>query len=520
MARRFGGVCCVLIGLLFSVLAEAEFDVRDYGAKGDGEAIDSDAINRAIEAAYEAGGGTVLVPAGEYLCYTLRLRSRVTLHLDSGSTIVAANSTAFGGPGDYDVPEENSWDLYQDFGHTYWRNSLIWGDGLEDIAISGTGRIYGRGLNRGDQWPEGASFNEEIVPGPFGYPNKKDRLPDGIGNKAIALKNCRNVLLRDFSILEGGHFGILATGVDNLVIDNLMIDTNRDGIDVDACSNVRISNCSVNAPWDDAICLKSSFALGYRRVTENVTIENCFVSGFDIGSLLDGTRTRKAKGRKAGPIGRIKFGTEANGGFRNVTISNCVFEYCRGLALEQVDGGILENVTVSNLVMRDIGTTPIFIRLGARLRAPEGTEVGSVKGITISNVVARNIAMGQGILIAGLAEHPIEDVQLSNLQFYFAGGGSKEQAKRIVPEYERDYPEPIAFGILPSWGIFARHVTGLKMRDIDLSLQSPDERWAAWIEDVDELDVAGVRLRAATSSKRWELREVRNAQIRYSDGLE
>ena len=86
-------------------------------------------------------------------------------------------------------------------------------------------------------------------------------------------------MLRDFSILHGGHFGILATGVDNLTIDNLKIDTNRDGMDIDCCRNVRVSNCSVNSPWDDGICLKSSFALGYARATEMVTITNCLVGG-------------------------------------------------------------------------------------------------------------------------------------------------------------------------------------------------------------------------------------------------
>ena len=152
----------------------------------------------------------------------------------------------------------------------------------------------------------------------------------GAGNKAIALKNCRNVLLRDFSILHGGHFGILATGVDNLTIDNLKIDTNRDGMDVDCCRNVRISNCSVNSPWDDGICLKSSFALGYARATEMVTISNCLVSGsYEEGTLLDATWKRFDADEKVPRTGRIKFGTESNGGFKNIAVSNCVFDGCR-----------------------------------------------------------------------------------------------------------------------------------------------------------------------------------------------
>ena len=130
---------------------------------------------------------------------------------------------------------------------------------------------------------------------------------NGLGNKAIGLKLCRNVVLRDFSILNGGHFAILATGVDNLTIDNLKVDTNRDGFDIDSCRNVRISNCSVNSPNDDAIVLKSSFALGFARATENVTITNCLVSGYDIGSLLDATykKTVKEAPDHDGPTGRL-----------------------------------------------------------------------------------------------------------------------------------------------------------------------------------------------------------------------
>src|SRR6185295_9268516 len=113
------------------------------------------------------------------------------------------------------------------------------------------------------------------------------RRMDGLGNKAIALKRARNVTLKDFSVLNGGHFALLATGVENLTIDNLKVDTNRDGFDIDACRNVRISNSYVNSPNDDAIVLKTSYALGEAKATEDVTITSCHVSGFDIGTMLD-----------------------------------------------------------------------------------------------------------------------------------------------------------------------------------------------------------------------------------------
>ena len=135
--------------------------------------------------------------------------------------------------------------------------------------------------------------------------------------------------MRDFSILKGGHFGLLLTGVDNLTIDNLKIDTDRDGMDIDCCQNVRVSNCTVNSPWDDGICPKSSYALGYARPTRNLTITNCFVTGtYELGSVLDGTWKKFAPEERVPRTGRIKCGTESNGGFINVTISNCVFEGC------------------------------------------------------------------------------------------------------------------------------------------------------------------------------------------------
>lgn len=491
--------------------------MRDFGAKGDGRTLDTVAVNAAISAAAQAGGGTVDFPAGNYLCHSIRLKSNITLRLGAGATLIAANPPASGEADGYDAAEPNDWNQFQDFGHSHWRNSLIWGENLENVSVIGPGRIFGRGLSRGNgriSLPVGAfpplepgaqlpdvlaadgKFDypprPDLKPGPFGYPNARDTLPDGVGNKSIALRRCRNVTLRDFSILHGGHFGILATGVDNLTIDNLVIDTNRDGMDVDACSNVRISNCSVNSPWDDGICLKASHGLGEAKAVENVTITSCFVSGYDEGTLLDGTRQRKGM-RRGGPIGRIKLGTEAGGGFRNIAISNCVFEYCRGLALEQVDGGVLEDVAITNITMREVVNSPLFIRLGARLRRPATSEPGAVRRILVSNLVAYNVSPDHGILIAGLAGHSVQDVVLSNVQIHYAGGGTAAQAAREVPELEKAYPDPYDFGVIPSWGLFARHVKNLQLRGVELRTITPDARPGIFLEDV-----VGLRVHEAT----------------------
>src|SRR5271165_5012777 len=388
--------CILTLGALAcasaSWLNAAAFDVTAFGAKGDGKTQNRAAINKAIEAAASAGGGTVDFPAGTWITGSLRLRSNVTLRLERGSVIEASSEASA-----YDPPEPNPWDKFQDFGHSHFHNSLIWGEGLENIAIIGGGRISGKALVR-------------------------ER--GGGGDKAIALKLCRNVTLRDISIANGGHFGILATGVDNLTIDNVMIDTNRDGIDIDSCRNVRISNSSVNAPNDDAIVLKGTHALGAARVSENITITNCLVSGFEIGSLLDGTfkRTVKQAPDRDGPTGRIKIGTESEGDFRNIAISNIVFDTSRGLALESVDGAHIEDVTISNITMRDVSNAPIFIRLGSRMRASEGTAIGSIRRVSISNVVAYNADPRYGSIISGVPGHDVEDVKLSGIRLVYRGG--------------------------------------------------------------------------------------------------
>ena len=514
------------------------FDVRVFGATGDGHTIDSAAINQAIDAAAAAGGGTVYFPAGTYASYSVRLKSNVGLYLEHGATLLAADPPPAGTPGGYDEPEPNPWDKYQDFGHTHWHNSLIWGENLENISITGPGRIFGRGLSRGqglrkdplpgeprptpvarvaNQAPgAGGSGGAFTADTPFGYPSATDTLPAGVGNKAIALKNCRNVIFRDFTIYHGGHFAILATGVDNWTCDGLKIDTNRDGIDFDSCQNVRVANCSVNSPNDDAICPKSSFGLGYNRPAENITITNCQVSGYDEGTFLDGTRQRS---RAGGGTGRIKCGTEGNGGFRNLTISNCVFEFCRGFALEEVDGGPMEDITVTNLSMRDIGNAPIFVRLGARLRGPNPIAVGTARRIKIDNVVAHNVANQAGILIAGLADHPIEDLSLSNIFIDYAGGGTKEQGERVVEEYEKEYPEPGRFGTLPSWGLWVRHVKNFSASHVEFRAAKDDFRPVAILDDVTAASLDHVTLPAAAGANRLVLRNVNGVAVSSSPGL-
>ncbi|MGA2807143.1 MAG: glycoside hydrolase family 28 protein [Terracidiphilus sp.] len=468
------------------------FNVRQYGAVGDGAAIDSPAINRAIDAAVAAGGGTVYFPAGVYLSYSVRLKSKVGLYLDHGAMLLAGPTPMDGTTtGGYDAAEpQGGWEPYQDYGHNHWHNSLIWGEDLDSVSITGPGLIWGKGLTRG--WDK--------------EPGRADTTKPGVGNKAIALKNCRNVLLRDFKILEGGWFGILATGVDNLTIDNLTIDTIRDGMDIDCCRNVRVSNCTVNSPWDDGICPKSSFALGYARPTENLTITNCYVTGdYEVGSVLDGTWKRATI--KHWATGRIKLGTESNGGFRNVTISNCVFESCQGFALESEDGALVEDITVTGITMRDIRSAPLFLRLGTRMRGPKDAKPGVMRRIILSNITSSGASPLPSIL-SGVPSHAIEDIKISNVFLEQVGGGTAAMAALEPEEREAAYPDPGMFGPLPACGIFARHVRNLEVSNVEIATRAADARPAFWLNDVVGADFFRVRTPRGAAST-YDLRQVK-----------
>lgn len=469
--------------------ASGFYNVRQFGAKGDSKNFDNDAINRTIEAASSMGGGTVYFPAGKYLSFSIHLKNNITLFLDNGAILIAADPNQ--GKGGYDAPEPNEADKFQDFGHSHWHNSLIWGENLENIAIIGNGWIIGSGLTR-----EGMKT-------------------PGLANKAIALKMCRNVTLKDFTILRGGHFCLLATGVDNMTIDNIKLDTNRDGFDIDCCRHVHISNCSVNSPFDDAIVLKSSYALGMARFTEDVTITNCSLSGFDIGTFLNGTYKRENAGKvpdRGVVTGRIKLGTESNGGFRNITVSNCTFEFCRGLALETVDGGILEDISISNITMRDVMGSPFFLRIGSRMRGPEGIPVGVLRRINISNVVAYNSNPDYASLLLGIPGYKIEDVRLDNITILIKGGAPKEQAELIVPEKEKSYPDPQEFLKVPAYGFFIRHAKNISMTNVDLKFENEDFRPPFILEDVEGAYFNNVNAMHAKGVTSFVLKNVSNFQ--------
>ena len=460
MTRLISIFLCLLC---YGLAAAHVYNVRDFGAKGDGRTLDSPAINAAIEAAVRDGGGQVLLPAGTYLSGSIRLKSNIDLHLSAGCTILAAPASMKA----YDPSESfGGFPEYQDGGHTYFHNSLIWAEGQTNVSITGHGMIDGKGLTKKDTEKAGQVQGGSI----------------GTGDKAIALKLCRQVTIRDITIYRGGHFGIIMTGCDLSTIDNVTIDTNRDGFDIDCCKYMTITNCRINTPSDDALVLKSSYALKRPVACEHIAVSNCNITGYKCGTLLDGTYVPEPVGWVCG---RFKLGTESNGGYRNISLTNCTFMYSSGLAFEEVDQGRMENIVVSNITMSHVHHYPIYITTGCRNRGPkEVTRPSSARDIQISNVIADDCDSLCSIIVTGMKDEPVRNVWLSNIRLYFKGGGTRDLVNKDYREQGTNYPEPKFAGWTPAYGLYARHVEGLHVNDVTFRYERPDYRPAVVLDDV------------------------------------
>lgn len=481
--------------ICFCLLSQAEgvYNVSDFGAKGDGKTLDSPAINAAIEAATANGGGQVLIPAGTYLSGSIRLKSNIDLHLSPGCVILAAPAEMKA----YD--ESEPWGdspQYQDGGHTFFHNSLIWAEGQENISITGSGMIDGEGLTKKDTEKAGNLQGGSI----------------GTGDKAIALKQCRRVTLRDFTVYRGGHFAVIMTGCDLSTLDNLTIDTNRDGIDIDCCKFMTVTNCKVNTPHDDAIVLKSSYALKKPVICEHIAVTNCNITGYKCGTLLDGTYVPE---KVNWVCGRFKLGTESNGGYRNISLSNSTFMYSSGLAFEEVDQGIMENITVSNITMSHVHHYPIYITTGCRNRGPkEVTRKSSARDIQISNVVADDCDSLCSIIVTGMPDEPVRNVWLNNIRLQFRGGGAKELVNKDYREQGENYPEPKFAGQTPAYGLYARHVVGLNANDLTFSYLNPEFRPAVVLDDVSNSIIKDIDAPTAKGVKKVVMFNCKNVKIK------
>lgn len=413
-------------------------DVKEFGARGDGATVATAAIQRAIDTCSQQGGGTVLLPAGRFVSGTIRLKDNVTLHLAEQAELLGSTNIA-----DYVAPDKFLSGNGATMGYCF-----IAAVDARNVALEGPGVIDGRGQAVLAARPKGARAR------PFLARFVRTR---GISLCGVQLRNsaawtvhfsqCQDVRAEDVKLESRGV-------------------SNNDGFDIDSTQGVVIKHCRVDS-GDDAIVLKTTSLVP----TRDVEIADC-----DLTS------------RHAG----IKFGTESIANFENVKITRCHIHDTRGggLKLLTVDGARLQNVLISDLTMDKVNV-PIFIRLGARLKTFRAGDVPQPVG-TVSNVVIRNIralaTSPWGIALNGIPGHVIEAVTLESIAIKLPGGGTRSMAGVMLPEEESAYPEITMFGReFPAYGLYARHVSGLQIKDLKFETATADLRPAVYCEDAEGL---------------------------------
>jgi polygalacturonase len=442
-----------------------ELDVRDFGAKGDGSNKDTAAIQAAVDKVSSSGGGTVVLPPGNYISGTIHLRSNLTLEIEQGATLIFSPDDR-----DFDQYENLPYHVagpreaidaqssfrnhlpferrqhsipaaYDDTETTYFHYALLSGDGVSNVAIQGSGTIEGNRPHRG-------------------------------GPKPIGIKNSEWISVRGITIRNAPNYNISFAGTDHIEVEGVkLINGFADGVDFDGCRFVRVANCYIDS-WDDAVCPKASWALGKKRATEHLVVTNCIL------------RTSS---------NHFKFGTESAGDFRDVSVTNCVMlkrdsgsKGIGGISIESVDGGNIDGLALSNISMEDV-MSPIFIRLGARGRGMEKPAPGSIRNISIRNVIARRATLAS--TITGVDGGYVENVTIDGLNVTTIGGGAARDLR--VADLPSKYPEPDMFGELPAFALFAQHVDGLAVHNFEVHSEHADSRPALIVNDVRRLQLSG-----------------------------
>ena len=444
---------------------DISYNILDYGAVNDGKTVSTEFIQKAIDDCSGKGGGTVYFPAGKYVSGTLFLKSFVSLYFESGAVLEGSKNL-----NDYPVTVSK----IRSYTDNYTNKSLIYGEDLKYVCINGQGTIDGNG----------ASFK---VPDDVRKADifKSYKLRPYI----IRLINCEHVTVKEITILNSPmwvqhYLSCSDVNIEGITV-NSRVNSNNDGIDIDACDNVRISDCNIIS-GDDAIVLKSTLD----RACRNITITNCILSS---------------------DCNAFKLGTESNGDFHNISLSNCIIHDNRlaGIALEMVDGGSLNNVIVTNVNMHKAGCA-VFIRLGNRARPflennpkaytnrklAEDSQtrpgMGSLFNVMISNIQATEVG-NTGCSITGLPSFPARNISLNNIRLSFKGGGTADLVNKEIEEFPDKYPEFGMFGTLPAYGFFCRHITGLTMENIELSYTEPDNRPALILSDVKDSRISDLK---------------------------
>ncbi len=412
-------------------------DVTSVGVMGDGVTVNTAAIQKAIDDCSGDGGGKVQFPAGQYVTGTILLKDNVILYLDKGAVLLGSTNAA-------DYRNLDPFTAGDGIPQGY---ALIVALGASHVGVEGAGKIDGQGRKL-------KAAQDRYTVRPF----------------LMRWLHCTNVVVRDVFLTNPGAWTLNFFQTRNVTVEGVTIRTrnsglaNNDGIDLDSCADVQIRDCDIES-GDDALCLKATSPLPCR----DITASGCRLS----------TRCNA-----------IKLGTESLGDFENIRISDCQIRNTgmAGIALYSVDGAYMHNVTVAGITMDGV-TVPISVRLGARLKTFRAGDTpkppGIIRNVTIKNLRATG-AQQIGILINGIIHHPVESLDLENIQIELAGGGKISDAQIQLPEQASAYPEYNMFGrTMPAYGIYARHVSGIIFKNVQTTLKNPDARPAKVFIDVE-----------------------------------
>lgn len=487
---------------------DKQYLITEYGVKVDGRTMNTTAIQSAIDKVSKKGGGKIVFPKGKYLTGSIALKSNVELHLEEDAIILGSTN-----PRDYyDMQVDGRPDSPKKDDNS--QMALIVAYKADNIAISGKGTIDGQGLALA--LAVDSLHHEGIVVDPD-YNKRRHRPNEKMRPKMTRISSCNNVKFSGVTFKNASCWGLSIELCTNLVLNGLNIQNmaywNNDGMDITDCRNVQVINCNVNSA-DDGICLKSYYP---GHTNDSIYIANCKVRS---------------------SASAIKFGTASYGGFRNVKIENIeVYDtYRSAIAIESVDGGLIENIDVSNITAKNTGNA-IFIRLGHR----GGEKPGIIRNVNISNIKVEIPFTRPDALydlrasqpgfhhnpfpssITGIPGHYVEDVTIEDIEIIYPGGSSKGQAyvplSRLeqVPEQIKNYPEFHMFGELPAYGFYVRHARGITMKNIKLKLVNDDFRPAYVFDDVKDIKLDDIQLPEEKNKNQYVLKDVEGFKLLPED---
>jgi len=455
--------------------ADATFDVKSFGAVGDGVANDTAAIDKAIEKCSASGGGTVTFPAGKYGAGSIHLQSNVRLQLDPKAVV-------FGLQGAFEEPEPNpQFGKYQDGGHSHFHDSLFYGENIENVAIIG-GKINGGGGAIGHGDPKAGSHN---------------------GDKLITVKVGKNLDFENITHEKGGHFCYLLNDCQGVTLDHIVIKESRDAVDLMGCSNVQIHDCNFTGCGDDTIGVKSDYALGRRINSANIYVwDSYFESGCN----------------------GLQFGSETAGDFRNCNFWNIRIGKAMkaGIGITSGDSAMIDGVNYSNIVVKG-AACPIYFLTWNRMRTGEpGAKVGSIKNVhlmnvTITDCAGTNIGV-QPSVISGWATSPFENITLENVKIVYKGG-YPDALSMLVPPNPKDY-SPRSFGPRPASAFYIRNGKGLTLKNVEIAFDSADARTPMVFSQIDGLTLDGFKCPESTPGMATlKLEHVKDFTVKNSPGL-